>query len=249
MEELAKKKKKQIWEWIKITFLLAGLICGLLFIYQWWNREQKLERLKAQLAQKEQEIQQQYNLQDLNLISTAELANSPAVHSFFADLLTTYAEKFAKSKKIDISQLPLKFAGFYYEPENGQGLGTMGRCSTETIIYPVSQKEANISLNRLYLLNKFRHDKYFTDNPNQGNYSYLDISFDSMLKTCSHELAHYIQQVKHGKSSCESDLKLNNGEYDKELAKEHEEWTGEIYQLVNGSSEYGEWERKWRETK
>ncbi|CAG8835395.1 35640_t:CDS:2, partial [Racocetra persica] len=53
--------------------------------------------------------------------------------------------------------------------------------------------------------------------------------------------------AKHDKSSCESDLKLNNGEYDKELAKEHEEWTGEIYQLINGSGKYEEWERRWKE--
>jgi len=107
----------------------------------------------------------------------------------------------------------------------------MGRCFTEKIIYPIKQKEANISLNRLYLLNKFGHDKYFADYP-QGDYSYLDISFDKMIKTCSHELAHYFQLVKNGRSSCESDLVLNNGKYDGELAKEHEEFTQEIYELV-----------------
>ena len=42
-----------------------------------------------------------------------------------------------------------------------------------------------------------------------------------MLKTCSHELAHYIQLAKHGKSSCESDLRLGNRKYDEELAEEH----------------------------
>ncbi|CAG8740436.1 5494_t:CDS:2, partial [Cetraspora pellucida] len=70
-------------------------------------------------------------------------------------------------------------------------------------------------------------------------------SFDKMINACSHEIAHYTQHVKHNKSSCESDLKLNNGEYDKELAKEHKEWTGEIYQLIK--SEYSERERRWRE--
>ncbi|CAI2176777.1 14951_t:CDS:2 [Funneliformis geosporum] len=60
-------------------------------------------------------------------------------------------------------------------------------------------------------------------NPEQsGDYTYLEISFDKMIGTCSHELAHYLQLVKHGKSSCESDLKLNNGRYDKELASEQE---------------------------
>ena len=114
------------------------------------------------------------------------------------------------------------------------------------VIYPIKQKEANISLNRLYLLNKFGHDKYFTDYP-QGDYSYLDISFDKMIKTCSHELAHYIQFVKYERSSCGSDLVLNNGKYDGELAKEHEEFTQEIYELVK--QEIPEWETKWNEVR
>ncbi|CAG8845057.1 20006_t:CDS:2, partial [Racocetra persica] len=161
--------------------------------------EQKLARLKSQLAQKQQQIQQQYNLQDLNLISTADLANSPAIHSFFTNLLTTYAEKFARSKGLNTSQLPLKFAGFYYEPEadrklgTGQGLGIMGR-----------------------------HDKYFTSKPTYGEYYFIDISFKKMIETCSHEIAHYIQLVKHNKSSCESDLVINKENYDGELAREHE---------------------------
>jgi len=115
----------------------------------------------------------------------------------------------------------------------------MGRCFAEKVIYPVKQKEINISLNRLYLLNKFGQDKYFTDYP-QGDYSYLDISFDKMIKTCSHELAHYIQFVKHRRSSCESDLVLNNGNYDKGLVEEHKEFTREIYQLVKNSEDYSE---------
>jgi hypothetical protein len=71
----------------------------------------------------------------------------------------------------------------------------MGKCFTKKVIYPIKQKEINIALNRLYLLNKFGHDKYFTDYP-QGDYSYLEISFDKMIATCSHELAHYIQFVE-----------------------------------------------------
>lgn len=196
----------------------------------------------------------QYELQNNYLVSTDDLANSPAIHSFFTDLLITYAEKFARSKELDISELPsLKFAGFYYEPEtgrnlgSGQGTGTMGRCSPRQLIRPYKEEKINIGLNRLYLLNKFGHERYFTNNPEQGDYFYIDISFDSMLETCSHELAHYIQLAKWGKSSCESDLMLNNGKYDGELAKEHEEWTGEIYQLVNGSPEYEKWGGKWKE--
>jgi hypothetical protein len=54
-----------------------------------------------------------------------------------------------------------------------------------------------------------------------------------MIDTCSHELAHYIQLAKHGRSSCESDLILGNGKYDEGLAEEHEEWTKEICGMVS----------------
>ncbi|KLL05464.1 MAG: hypothetical protein MRERV_1c165 [Mycoplasmataceae bacterium RV_VA103A] len=168
------------------------------------------------------------------------MANSSAICSFFTDLLTTYTEKFAESKKIDICVWPLIFGGFYWDKNIGNGRGEMGRCSS----YSYPNRKIEISLNQIYLLNKFGHDRYFTSNPEiSGNYSYLDISFDEMLATCCHEIAHYFQFVKHNKSSCESDLKLNNGEYHGELAREHEEWTGEIYWLIK--SEYSEWERRW----
>lgn len=62
-----------------------------------------------------------------------------------------------------------------------------------------------------------------------------------------HELAHYIQLVKHGRSSCKSDLILKNGNYDEELAKEHKEFTQAIYQMIKNSGEYSELERKWKE--
>ena len=94
----------------------------------------------------------------------------------------------------------------------------MGRCFPHQVIYPYQDKEINISLNHLYLLNKFGHDRYFTSNPQHGDYTYLDISFDKMIETCSHEIAHYIQFVKHDRSSCESVLVLNNGRYNAKLA-------------------------------
>jgi len=160
--------------------------------------------------------------------------------------LTTYAYQFAKSKELDISQLPsLKFAGFYHDPKIRQELGTMGHCFPRQLIYPYEEEEIKIELNRLYLLNKLGHDRYFASNPEYGDYTYIDISFDKMIDTCSHELAHYIQLVKHGKSSCESDLILRNGKYSVELAQEHQEWTEKIYRMIK--VELAEWERKWKE--
>jgi hypothetical protein len=93
--------------------------------------------------------------------------------------------------------LPLKFESLYSDPQIGNGYGEMGRCEQERVIYPIKQKTANISINRLYLLNKFGHDKYFTSSPKESkDYTYLDISFDKMLNTCSHQIAHYIQFIK-----------------------------------------------------
>jgi hypothetical protein len=168
------------------------------------------------------------------------LVNSPKIQAFFSDLLNTYAEKFAKSKELDTSQLPLKFEGFL-DKSIGNSYGKMGNCCLEKIIYPIKQEVANINLNRLYLLNKFGHDRYFTSSPEESeDYSYLDISFSKMLNTCSHEIAHYIQFVKYGRSSCESDLILRKKEYNSVLAKEHKEFTQEIYRLIKNSGEYSE---------
>ena len=167
------------------------------------------------------------------------LVNSPEVHAFFTDLLTTYAKHFAGSQNLDISRLPLVFGEIYYNLE------TMGHCFPSQIIYPYQEQEITIELNRLYLLNKFGFDKYFTSYPQYGEYTYLDISFDKMIDTCSHEIAHYIQLIKWGRSSCESDLKIRKKEYNPVLAKEHEEWTKEIYQMIK--PKYSEWEKRWKE--
>ena len=37
-----------------------------------------------------------------------------------------------------------------------------------------------------------------------------------------------------GKSNCESDLKLENGNYDAELAKEQKEFREEIWRMIGG---------------
>ena len=232
----------KLWTLIKALTLLLLLVSGSVLICQWWTRRQQLESLKSQLEQKERENQQQYELQKGHLISTASLAKSSNIQTFFTDLLNIYAEKFAKSKEIDISPRPLNFEGLYLDQNIGKGLREMGRCSS----YFHPRPEVGISLNRVYLLNKFGHDCYFTTYP-QGDYYYIDISFAKMIKTCSHEIAHYIQQVKHGKSSCESDLKLGGKEYNPELAKEHEKFTREINQLIKNSGEYLEWEKRWKE--
>jgi hypothetical protein len=84
-----KQLLKRVWEWIKISSLLLGLICGSVFIYQ-WSRKQKLERLQERLKELQKSknrVQRQYELQELNLVSTNDLVNSPKIHAFFSDLL------------------------------------------------------------------------------------------------------------------------------------------------------------------
>jgi len=228
-------KSLNFYKWTSFLFLFLGLISSSVLVYQYY--QQRTQR--NQLQELKEQTKSQYDLQQNHLVSIGDLVNNPKVHGFFTDLLKNNAEKFAKNKKINISHLPLKFASLYYEPKTGNGYREMGRCWKES-------KTANIGLNRLYLLNKFGHDKYFNNNPQYGNYSYSDISFNKMIETCSHELAHYIQLAKHDKSSCESDLKLENGNYDEKLAKEHKEFTRDIYGVIKNSDEYSEWEKRWK---
>ena len=106
-ECLSKKKKKKtvldraskIWLWIAITvfFLVLALIGGSIYQKQKERiRQEKITNLQVRLQELQEQAQRQYYLQDK--ISTTYLAESPAVYSFFTDLLKTYAEKFAKSK-------------------------------------------------------------------------------------------------------------------------------------------------------
>jgi hypothetical protein len=205
-------RKLKIRLFVSLLFLITILISGYILIYQHQTalreREQELQELREQR-------QQQYDLQQEHLISIGGLVNNPKIHAFFTDLLRNNAEKFANSKNLDVSPLPLKFEGFYSDRVH-EKMRDMGRCWRE-------QKTAKISLNRLYLLNKFGHDKYFTSNPHSSNdFTYSFIDFAEMFNTCSHELAHYFQFIKHNRSSCRSDLILKNGNYDERLAKEHE---------------------------
>ena len=226
----------------KTCFIVILTNSSSYLLYGWWNRKQELARLKSQLAQKEQEAQQNYQEQKNYLELTTNLAKSPQIQAFFSDLLRNYAERFARSKQIDISHYSLNFGGFYQgEQPDQQPLKNQYQKLGNCCFIP-EKKQTVISLNQFYLLNKLGYDRYFAT-PSH----YLEINFNNLLKTCSHELAHYIQFVKYGKSSCESDW--GTDKYVAELAKEHEEFTGEIYQLIKSSGEYLEWERRWQEIK
>jgi hypothetical protein len=143
----------------------------------------------------------------------------------------------ANKQNLNLSPHSPIFGGFFFDEQISQGQSKMGLCSHHG-------KTSVITLNQLYLLNKFGHENYFTSSPQQGKYYFLKIDFNKMVKTCSHELSHYLQFVKQGKSSCQSDLKENNGKYDSYLAGEHKRFSKEIYEMIKNSEEYSERERK-----
>ena len=62
--------------------------------------------------------------------------------SFFIDLLRNYAEKFAKSKNLDISNLTLSFEGLYYDQKTGNNFGKMGHCFPRQLIIPIKTKKS-----------------------------------------------------------------------------------------------------------
>ena len=134
MEKQKSQLLKKTWTLIKITSLLLGLICGSILIYNWWTRQQELKKLRQELQEQKAQAQQQYQLQNIHLVSTTDLINSPKVQAFFSDLLRNYAGKFANKQCLNISYLPLKFAGLYSDKKVGSGYGEMGRCFTEKVI-------------------------------------------------------------------------------------------------------------------
>jgi len=143
------------------------------------------------------------------------LAKNPTIYEFFNDLLGGYAYRFAEKQNLSDYCLPLEFGGFYSEQNPAkQHFRELGNASFDS-----NNQQTIISLNQVYL-------------------------FNALMETISHELAHYFQLLKHGKSSCESDLVLNNGNYNGELAKEHEKFTQEIYGMIKNSGEYSELESR-----
>lgn len=195
------KQKSKIWHWIAILGVLLSLISGSLLLYQWWQNKQntlKIQQKEQELnqAQQEQEkIFHQYQEQKNWVNLTNPLANNPKIKQLFHNLLQIFADRYAKSKKIDNSHLPLYFGGFYQKPFlNGEKQGEMGHCELNE-----DNQLAIIRLNQLYLLNKLGHESYLASPE-----SFLVIDLDTLTETMAHELSYYIQYVKHKKSSCES---------------------------------------------
>ncbi|CAG8776150.1 19638_t:CDS:2 [Gigaspora margarita] len=177
-------------------------------VYRPQNLRKLTEKVGKQINEKEQLVREKKDLEKLRKKVATKLAEGKSEDEKGRDLL-----EFVNNKKLDIcfaktlfSHYPLNFGGFYQRESQDQR--------------PLKSQ-----------YRKLGYEKYFATPE-----GYLEIDLANLLKTCSHELAHYIQFVKWGESSCESDL--GTDKYVVELAKEHEEWTGEIYQMVNANYSY-----------
>lgn len=255
MDSLSKKpdnhqQKIRVWQWITTLAVFFALISGSFLLYHWWQikqtrakiqeREQVLSQLEQQeqqnQAKERQQAQQEYQKQQKQLPQVLTLANNPTIHQFFNDLLGGYAYRFAEKENLTAYCLPLKFGGFYSEPKQAenQKFRELGRASFNSV-----NQQAVISLNQVFLFNKLGYNRYFSTPE-----LYLEIDFANLIKTCSHELSHYIQYVKYGESSCESDLGTNK--YIAWLAQEHKQFAKEIYQMITNSNEYSVLEKYWK---
>jgi len=162
------------------------------------------------------------------------LAQNPAIHHFFDDLIQGYAYRFAEKQNLTNYCLPLNFGGFYQKLiPDGENQGEMGNCGLE-------KEKVTISLNQVYLFNKLGHERYLASSG-----SYLDISFAGLIETISHELAHYFQFSKYKQSSCESSgAKDINGKFlAPELVSEHSQFTQQTKAMITNSAEYSVLER------
>ena len=247
MNKLSKKSK--FWFWITASFVTLSLISGGFLLYHWWkihslnqlrqtNQElrQEINNLKIQQQEKENEAIQQYQSQQKTKFRLLALANNPQIHQFISDLLQGYAYRFAKKKNLAEYCLPVRFGEFYQEqtPEN--------QCFRELGNASFNNQQIVISLNQIFLFSKLGHDRYFATPQH-----YLEISFLALIETISHELAHYIQFVKYGESSCESSgTKDETGKFlTPSLVKEHNEFTREIKAMIVNSSEYKKLKEWW----
>jgi len=93
-------------------------------------------------------------------------------------------------------------------------------------------------------------ERFIVSNPNgfpMGDYPFLKIHFDKLIKTIAHELAHAYQHTinleKEGETSqCESsgEKDVNGNFLYPELVVEHTQLIEEIKQMIIGSTEYQE---------
>lgn len=204
---------------------------------------------------------------------THYLSCDERVHACFDDFITTFYWRFREKKG-----RPL---GYYKHEINFQGFGgfefddnekrKMGTCYLYNIKeHWIKESEfitgdVKITISQAYLLDKLGMDKLFTNWTQSKNIlqtGSIDVSFDNLIGTFAHELAHayqntiYLQKKVNNVpiSQCESS---GEGERDKnyrlikarypKLVAEHNQLTAEIKALIIGSIEYQEFKLWWKE--
>lgn len=233
--------------------IIVSLIVGSYLLYTFWTKWtatkqtdqqiQRIQELEKEIADKTQKIQKSQQLQKNWIILTNQLANDPKVNARFANLLKTSCQKFTQKQSINTSQTPLEFGGFYVDESLiNANQSNMGRCLFLEK-KDLTERKVIITINQIYLLNKLGHEQYFPLKQPAGDYLALDINFIKLTETISHELAHYFQFAKYGKSSCENDSKFLLPE----LVKEHQQLTKEIKEMIVNLVEYEEFMKWWQE--
>jgi hypothetical protein len=116
-------------------------------------------------------------------------------------LLQNYAKKFASSKNIDLYNYPLSFGGFCEMKKSGtNSLSSEINIKLGNAVFDTKNNQTIITINQFFLFSKLGHQYYFATPE-----LYQEISFNKLMKCCSHELAHYLQFSKGRQSSCQSD--------------------------------------------
>ena len=217
------------------------------------------------------------------MVLTEKLDKDPTVKAKLDQFFTTFYHRYKEAKKNTIPVHPsANFKGFdcFYIETKKEFATEMGRTGQpdndggivqtlpEVIIkdYPIIS-----GLNQLYLLNNGRNpggamDRFYDSKPMEGNIKFLDISFEKLIQTIAHEIAHAFQIAKNisedkaveiegriGFGTTSDCMESGEGERDKdyklvkpknpELVKEHKQFELEIQKMILDSTEFKEFER------
>ncbi|KLL03417.1 MAG: hypothetical protein MRECE_6c020 [Mycoplasmataceae bacterium CE_OT135] len=215
-------------------------------------------------------------------ILTNPLDKDPKVKEQFNKLIQTFYQRAIEKKGLYYPEVDFRGFGHFYITEANLlkktvEMGHTGPPRGEEAIDYINRKITNypmeINLNQIYLLNngKIGMDELivdFTEFPPESKqspiYTPIDISFDKLIETIAHELAHAVQNVlnlydavlvdsEQGKkteirSQCESSGYRNdkNELLYPQWAAEHTRLTKEIQQMIINSPEYKEFEAWWK---
>lgn len=194
---------------------------------------------------------------------TNPLTRDLQIHSQFNNLITTFYWKFREHKGIpEGTYTPeIDFQGFKKFKDFSKAT-KMGHCKFELNIKwleeingkkvegsEIYEAKMSIVLNQKFLLDKLGMDKWFSSEDR-----YLSVSFEELIATIAHELAHAYQNTirvnngKEVKSQCEStgDRDTSGKLLYPELAAEHTALSEEVKRMIENSAEYQEFKKWWK---